>query len=101
MDGEIRTSLRNLTQKDLLLDKAIDLPFNEMEQTDRFFSLLWFLLSTHLGAHDPRGVDLMKKMFPQAFNKSDQPSDKEDKEKPSIGVKIKVQLRTEHENMKR
>ena len=97
----LEPSLKNLTQKDLLLDKAIDLSFNEMEQTDRFFSLFWFLLSTHLGAHDPRGVDLMKKMFPQAFNESDPPSDKEDEEKPSIGVKINVQLRTEHEYMKR
>lgn len=97
----VKPRLRNLTQEDLLVDKDIDLPFNEMEQTDRFFSLLWFLLSTHLGAHDPRGIDLMKTMFPQFFNKSDPPSDREDEEKPSIGVKINVQLKTELEYVKR
>lgn len=96
----VEPSLRNLTQKDLLLDKPIDLPFNEKEQTDRFFSLLWFLLSTHLGAHDPQGVDLIEKMFPNSFNKGDPPSDKEEK-RLSIGVKITVQLRTESGYLKR
>lgn len=93
----LKPSLRNLKEKDLLLDKPVDLSFNETEQVDKFFRLLWFLFSTHLGVHDPRGVDLMKTMFPEAFNKHDPRSYGEDEEKPSIGVKITIQLRTERE----
>lgn len=93
--GRLIPRLRSLTEKEILRNKPIDLPSMDQKQVDRFFGLLWFLFSTHLGVHDPQGICLMKTMFPKLFNKNDPPSDEEGEEKPSIGVKMRIQLRAE------
>jgi len=65
---------------------------------DAFFKILWCLLLTYLGAHDNEGKNLMKNMFPQIFNTiNSDPINDEIEERPSIGLWIKIQIKTKEE----
>lgn len=87
--------LRNLNENEMLLDKEIDLPLTNYRQGDGFYGLLWLLFLANLGTHDPDAICLIEQMFPELVNKKDPPSLENEEEKPSIGVRICVQLKGE------
>ena len=93
--GRLNPSFGSLTEEEILRNKPIALPSINQTDGDEFFRLLFLLFLTHLGVHDPQGICLMKTMFQKLLDKNDPPLDEEGEEKPSIGVKINIQLKTE------
>ena len=85
--------LRGITDKELIADSSINLTYSE--QGDRFFALLWFLLSTHLGAHEPKGIRLFKAMFADTSEDDDPTHINDSEPRPAIGLRIRVGLRSE------
>lgn len=92
--GEKISNLKTLSEDELLKDNSISLRLTQKDG-DGFFRSLWYLLLTYLGAHDSSGVDLMRTMFPETSKKNNPGPRKHLKESPSIGIRIKVQLKTE------
>lgn len=86
--------LKKLSEDELLKNNDISVRLTQKDG-DAFFGLLWHLLLTSLGAHDSSGVTLMKTMFPETSKENNPRPKKEIKEKPSVGVRVRVQLGTE------
>jgi len=89
--------LRNITDVDLIKKKKFRCKIDFIEGA-YFFKILWCLLLTYLGAHDNEGKNLMKAMFPQIFNTiNSDPINDEIEERSSIGLLIKIQVKTKEE----
>jgi hypothetical protein len=85
--------LRGMTNTELLANNPISLAYTK--QGNRFFALLWFLLSTHYGAHEPQGIPLLEAMFQDVGEVDDSPPANCREPRPAIGLRIRVQLRSE------
>lgn len=92
--GEKMPSLNNLGEDELLKDNDISLKLTQKDG-DVFFRSLWYLFLTYLGTHDSSGVALMRTMFSEASKKNNPGPKMEFKESPSIGIRIRIQLKTE------
>jgi hypothetical protein len=87
--------LRDLDENELLLDRQIGMPLTDFQQGNGLYGLLWLLFLASLGANDLDGISLIKRMFPKFINKDDPSSEKDESERPSIGIKIRFQLKGE------
>jgi len=86
--------LKNLDRNGLVKNNDVSLRLTQKDG-DGFIGMMWDLLLTHLGAHDSQGSMLMTTMFQEAFKASNPSPRKETRKRPSIGISVKVQLKTE------
>jgi hypothetical protein len=86
--------LGHLSEDELVKNDDISLRLTQKDG-DGFFGLLWHLLLTYLGSNDFCGATLMETMFSKTPKGNNLGPITEVKERPSIGVRVKVQLRTE------
>jgi hypothetical protein len=89
-------TLKNLKRSELLKNNDVSLRLTQ-EDGDGFLDLMWDLILTLLGAHDSKGLTLMTTMFPDTSKANNPGLGKENNERPSVGIRLRVQLKTEAE----
>jgi hypothetical protein len=87
-------TLKALTRSQLIKNTGIPLRLGQKDG-DGFLFLLWNLVLTYLGAHDPQGLELMTTMFLKASKENNPKPGKATNNRPSVGIKVNIQLKSE------
>jgi hypothetical protein len=87
--------LKKLNTNDILKNNGVSLELSRGD-CDGFLDVVWDLLTENLGVHDTQASTLLTSMFKDAATNPSNPGPREHpRKRPKIGVRVRVQLKTE------
>jgi hypothetical protein len=94
--GEKIPTLANLGRNELIKNNDVLLQLTPKDG-EGFLDIMWDLLLTWLGTHDRHGLALVSTMFQDPPKTNNPGLGKETNERPSVGIRVRIQLKTEVE----